>query len=310
MDLVDTLLPAGRIHLFGGAAGAGKTTVISWMLRQIQLGNEVFGKKTNPPEGGVYFLTADRPWRDYQEPISKAKLDLAGFYSFSDDPAMTYTKFCHPNPVPLLQNALATLAPKPKSVVVIDVLGLFLGDDLRRYRPIMGYMWEYNKWCEDKDITIIGSVHATKQRGQADRYVRLFDRVMGAGPLQATCSTTMYLASKEETGSELGYQEFEIAPRNAAAEKFQMVWDSDGLLKPGHSAAPVLISKEETEILALIDGNPEVQTDDLAQQIMSLLGIGRNKAYDWIKALSQKGLIARSGASRKSGWVRVEGEAA
>jgi len=306
MDLVEGLFPAGRIHLLGGAAGSGKTTVLAWMLRRIQAGQTVFGRKSNPPTG-MYYIAADRRWDEYSTPLLRSKLNLTGYYSYADDLQMTFERFANGEPEQLLRHGLLAIAPKPGSVVVVDVLGLFLGDDLRKYRPIMAYLWAYNRWCEELGITLFGTVHAGKQRGTNDRYVRLFDRVMGAGALRATSSTAMYLTTKEETGMDKGYQELEIIPRDECALTHQMLWDVDGLLKPDSGAVSTLVM----EALGLVPvTTPGIGSEALATQIQVQLKVGRSRAYELISTLADDGYMRRLGASRKAWWVKAQaGEA-
>lgn len=304
-EFIEGLFPEKRIHLIGGAAGSGKTTLLAWMLKKIQNGEDLFERPTRSPEGGVYFIVADRKWKEYQAPLEKTGLKLAGHYSYADDPDMTIQKFLHPNPVPLLREGFKKLAPKPNSIVVVDVFGLFLGADLRQYRPIMAYMWEYQRWTDELGITLIGTVHAGKQKSDAERYVRRFDRVMGAGALRGSCSTAAYLTSLEETGKDLNYQEFEILPRDENGSLIRVGWDNkDGLLKPLELMDPPGV--EEGKLLALFpESGDGITSENLAKLAHEKLNIARTKTYDLIRKLHSEGRICRTKPSQRAGWIRL-----
>lgn len=303
-EFIDGLFPQKRIHLIGGSAGSGKTTLLAWALRQIQNGEEVFGRPTSPPKGGIYFIACDRKWEEYRDPIEKSGLQLSGHYSFCDDEEMTFERFTHPNPLPLLKSAFHKLNPKEESIVVVDVFGLFIGNDVRTYRPIMAYMWEYNRWIHDRNITLFGTVHAGKQKADGERYVRRFDRVMGAGALRGASSTAAYLTSMEETGKAADHQEFEICPRNEPASVFKVGWSKDGLIKPIELIDTPL--EEAAKVLHLL---PEVGNGITSEEMVKIalehLKLSRTKVYMILKKLAEEGRIARTASSRKSGWVRL-----
>lgn len=309
-DLIEGLLPKHRVHLIGGSGGAGKTTLLAWLLGQIQEGQEVLGRPSNPQPGGVYYIAADQPWEDYQKVLQRVNLQPTGYYSFSDDPKITHARFASPDPLPLLKYAFAAADPQPNSVVVVDIFGLFLGPNLTDYRAVMGYMWEYGKWCLDRKVTIIGSVHAGKQKaGLQERYVRLFDRVIGGNPMRCACSTAMYLTSKEETGQEKGYQEFEVNPRHETTLRFQVQWNQDGLLVPtGYLATEGLETAEHHTLLQFFpyqhkdkDG---IKATDLEHKALQSLQISRATFYRWLSKLSEEGYVGRTAIT--GGWVRIQ----
>lgn len=299
-DLVDGLFPAGRIHLIGGAAGAGKTTLLAWMLKRIRAGEELFGRVTHPP-AGIYYLTADQQWREYESILGKAGLVLDGHYSFGDDPEMSYLKFSAKEPIPLLRKAMLGLHPVPGSIVVVDIFGIFLGDDMRQYRQILSRMWEYNRWVDELGITLFGSVHAGKQKaGSQERYVRLFDRVMGGGPMRAAASTACYLTSEEEAGDE-GYQIFEINPRLGKREAHKVAFGMDGLLVPIAEAVETIPQRAQ-QVLNLVpeDG---IQASVLIHTAEGM-GISRATLYRALEQLKQSGLVAKDESHYNGLWAR------
>lgn len=303
-DLVEGLFPAGRIHLIGGAAGAGKTTLLAWMLQRIKAGEELFGRKTNPPPGGIYYIAADRKWEEYSEVIDKAGLKIDGYYSYSDDPGMNLRKFTKTEPATLLKYGFDRLDLPERSVVVVDIFGLFLGDDLRKYRDIMALMWEYSRWISEKNITMIGSVHATKQKAsEKERYVRLFDRVMGGGPMRGACSTATYLTSAEEAGDQ-GFQLFEICPRLEPAVTFRMDWDEEGMLVPIDEAIRSDSKGNQEKVLELIPYEAGVAAKDLVRFAQDAHGISRATVFRALQQLKRQGLIAKDAEDQKL-WRRL-----
>lgn len=305
-DLVEGLFPAGRIHLLGGAAGAGKTTLMAWMLKKMQEGEELFGQPSRAPRGGIYYIAADQQWEDYAKVIEKSGLRIEDYYSFADDLQMSHKRFSAPDPLPLLKFAVDQINPRPDSVVVIDIFGLFLGKDLRAYRDIMGFMWEYSRWCKDRQITIFGSVHAGKQKtGDKERYVRLFDRVMGGGPMRGACSTACYLASKEETGIELGFQQLEITPRLAPSLMVQMVWTSTGLLVPLEGIPGAGLDENRKILLLIPEAEPGLRTEEICALARDHHKLSRTKVYDILSYLKGMGLVRKISESERSGYVKV-----
>lgn len=271
------------------------------MLKRIKAGEKLFGRDTRPPVG-VYYLTADQPWREYEPILDKAGLKLDGHYSFGDDPEMSYMKFSAKEPLPLLRKALLALKPMPGSLVVIDIFGIFLGDDMRQYRQVLSRMWEYNRWVDEFGITLFGSVHAGKQKaGSQERYVRLFDRVMGGGPMRAACSTACYLTSREEAG-DVGYQLFEVNPRLGKPETYKMDWDQDGLLVPVEEAIRVIPPKDQL----LLDLIPDegISATSLVNSA-SGNGISRATVFRTLEQLKRQGLVTKDDTHYNGLWSRL-----
>jgi hypothetical protein len=306
-DPIPSLLPANRVHLLGGPSQAGKTTFLAWMLKQIQDGNVVLGEQATPPTG-IYYITCDQPWSDYQYICDKVGLRVDGHYSYLDDPEMTPTLFEDMNVVSLLRRGMNKLGPPAGSIVVVDVLGIFF-NDLMKYRHVMGCMLEYSKWCAVRDITMIGTVHAGKQSmNRLDRYARLFDRVIGGNPMRCIASTVMYLTSREESEVD-GAQQFEVCPRHAKNRMYHCKWDDAGLLTPDGTevigSGPDL-GESNPDIFQLLEWvpyeNPGITTKDWTALAINKLGISRATFFRWRDKLIEQNVVL---AGDKSGtWTK------
>ncbi len=326
--IIPMVLPLRQVHLFSGASGAGKTSVLVWMLRQFITGGKVFGHRTNTP-CFVGFVVADRAWDDHALWLEAVGLDVP-HVSFVDSDLKLGRRV---DRVKTLMNSLDVLVREvglddypDGSLIVVDPIAPFLGGKLNDYDIVAETMLELNQVVRRRGITMIGVVHAGKQKNDPkERYTRPQDRILGSTALTSFAGTVIHLSPPTETNSE--YHELTWVPHHAKAETFRLLRNQEtGLLMwkpdegdPFAEGKEIDAEQEASEkvlgramaLLPMICG-PEDDAEDLeavtstAEVLLALsnspdLPLSRRTVFYYLATLEKAGLIrkVKHGAWRK-----------
>lgn len=313
-DIIPLVLPAGECHGFSGASGAGKTGLVAWMLKRIQLEEPVFGCPTRRP-AFTGIITADRTGGSHEKWFGLVSLELP-HYSLVDDLNFSTVKLKKKSErILVLEECIAKLNPPRDSLLVIDPLALFLGGNLNDYDSCAINLIEINRMCLREAWTILGLLHAGKQTGDPKaRYTRPQDRILGSGGGQTGhMGTTFYLAGEAETGEE--WAEFTWAPHHAPARTIRLTRSAqDGLLRELEGVHPTSRERKRQEaalkVLELFPGlpetpdepAPEVSSKDLIQLAEDALRMKRSWVMGALAQLAADGLIEQGSARGR--WRR------
>lgn len=254
-DPIPRIILGGSVNLFAGAPGSGKTALLAGLLRKLRDGEPIFGHLPNPvPKIAV--LSIDRSWAQ----SSKLWFDLAGFpeipyYCLQDDLSFDPAQLEHKRlRMKILRDCIEKLLPLPfGSFLSIDPIAPFLGGNLNDYDTCMVACTRLRRLAREYGITILGSSHAGKQKGdKKDQYRRLQDRIVGSTAQFGYTDTQLYLASPEETGEK--HHTFCWTPHHAPAEVFKLGRAEDGTFVSWEASVQ---AEEETRVLAAITGDAE-----------------------------------------------------
>jgi hypothetical protein len=230
-DLLPNIIPYGSVSLLSGAAGLGKTALLASIAKGFRDGTPVFGHQPNHV-AEIGFINADRGW----DRGARVWFERAGFpeikcYSMADDPAfdprVLRKKF---ERTARLGEFIDKLAMPPRSLLLVDPIGLFLGGNLLDYDGCAVACHEIRKLLVSRGLTLIATAHAGKLKAdKKDRYARLQDQILGSSALLGFSDTQMVLASPEETGST--YYTFLWVPHLSRPETFLLDRGEDGIFR-------------------------------------------------------------------------------
>ncbi len=146
--LVDDLFPTKEVHLIAGPSGGGKTTFLFNMIRQWQNGQPVLNHASHPKD--FYYISLDR-----SEQLVRNRMEAEGI---------------DPDTIPHLSLRKSSTWEKVLSIVPATTKVLFIdgfsrlcpGGKPNDYNTVADFLAKLGDYCVEKDITIIGVVHATK----------------------------------------------------------------------------------------------------------------------------------------------------
>lgn len=291
-DLIDRILLRDSVNLLAGAPGVGKTALLAWLLPKFRDQAPIFGY-TPGPAAKIAFLGADRSWTH----STRLWFEAGGWpdlphYSLQDDPHFNPQALRNKsNRVEILKASLDQLLLPPHSLVVVDPLALFLGGNLNDYDSCMVACSQIRRVCQDRQLTMIGTAHAAKQRAdKSERYLRLQDRILGSTSLFGYTDTQMYLASPEETGER--FYSFLWAPHHKPAEIFALGRTKEGLFVPYEESSR---SEEEAKILAAISA---AEAGSAFAEIVIAVDVSRATVHRYLQDLMKEGLVVKIGQGR------------
>lgn len=308
-DIISGVFPAGQCHGLSGAAGAGKTALTAWMLKQISLGEPIFGRPTRPP-AFIGVIVADRTWLDHKQWFELVGLPDIAFYSLPDDDDFDTRRLRKKQErILVYEHCIAKLAPPPDSLIFVDPASLFLGGDLLNYDTCAVNLIDIGRMCRRGQYTTLLSMHAGKQKGDSkERYTRPQDRILGTTALTGHLGTVFHLAPEAETGED--WAEFTWVPHHAPAATFRLLRShEDGLLREMQGSAPTRREKQhqmnEERLLALFPAAPEsVHVKFLVERATAVLGLKRAKVLSLLAQLAADGLVVRG--EKRGEWRRPD----
>ena len=304
-DLIDRILPGGKVSLFCGATGVGKTALMAGFVRAIRDGVPFCGHQTaSPPEIGI--IVGDRAWSSHRQWFDLAGCEEILHYSLEDDDSFQWDRLTQKmnGPLILIEAILkldairGSLCP-PGTLVVVDPIALYVGGDLLNYHQVAVALGKIKRYCRKRGITLIGTAHMSKQRADVkDRYLRPQDRILGTTALAGYSDTQMFLLAPEEVDDD--YYLFGWVPHHAPPETFHLSRDQRGLFVPYASERDRL---QSDRLLPLISEEPVgTATTVIIEQAGEHLEISGRTTYRLLNALHQRGLIEAAGKGR---WRRT-----
>lgn len=294
-DPIEDLLPFGKVSIFAGASGSGKTILIAEWIKRIMDGRTVCGHKTHKPTG-FYYLAADRDWSTYALAFKNAGiLDIPHFCLATDHP-VSPINWNPKGALTLFADCLDRLNPIPGSMVCVDpVSPLFLAGDQNKARDVAVSVMTYGRECDKRQITMLGfgNVSKIKANEGQEGYLRPRDRIAGSGAFSAYAYTMLHLnppASPTEPFV------LTTAPRTFIDQTFEFQFDQETkLFVPWQGtldASKDPLKDRPTRIYALIPDTPEgTHTRELVIVAMETLKIDRSTVYRALKKLVERKLI-------------------
>lgn len=312
--LVDRLLPRNEFSILAGTAGTGKTSLYSWLIKQIQTQTELFEHTiTNKPSFyGV--LIMDRPCAGH-----KLWFELAGvepnYFSFVDstEPVGWIANSTISGRLETLERLLERVGgeegpPPPGALLIVDPFALFAGGDSNNYNKVFPHLILLQRMAAVRQWTIIGVMHGGKQKGKAeDRYVRAQDRLLGSQAFLGCSSTVMYLSDVEESGT--GEMELCIAPHHAPRMSIPMMRTEDGLVVPKEKEAELTESHLSGSVMTIYETIPlagEIERGELTAILVGGKVMGKSTLSEGLARLKQEGLVEEHGGRWRRAAPGVE----
>ena len=293
-DPLPGIIPYGGINLLAGAPGCGKTALLATLLKAFRDGTPIFGH-TPKKVSSIAFFGVDRSWDSTRGWFERAGFPDIPYYSLADDAAFVKTRLRRKLERTgilreVLDKFLASGALKPDGLIAVDPLSLFLGGNLLDYDACAVACLEIRDLLRARQLTMIATAHASKQRGEKDRYVRLQDRILGSAAIFGFSDTQLYLATPEELDAE--HYVFLWCPHMSPTESFTLTRDPQGLFVP-HDPQAVARAVQET-LLDLLPHN----TTQTFSQIVDLAAaaappMSRASVTRYLKALVAAGRISQ-----------------
>lgn len=248
-DPIPGIIPFGTVTLFGGAPGAGKTTMLLDWCARWQDGRTIWGKKTNKPNG-IYYLAADRKWESYTRLMESLKLpdlqlhalSVADLYAEDIDLRSLLKDAKHGHEA-LLYCIKKMQIPKG-ALLIIEPMALFIQGDLNKMRDVIISLLRLGALTRELGITIIATMHFGKQRQEG--YVRHQDKIAGSTAFAGYSDTQVFLVPPD--GPKDPWYLLGWNPRDQEGEEFKVARGETGLFIPFE---PPEMSDTELRILSL-----------------------------------------------------------
>lgn len=299
-DPIPGIIPAKSVSLIAGASGVGKTALTAeWCARFLE-GRTIFGHTVHkPPFVGV--LVVDRKWASHGQWFAAVGHPEIPHYSYQDDLDLNWNLFhLKTELVKLLDHGIQSIKAPRGSIILVDPISMFIPGNLIDYKATAIGLGAINRYCEAKGITLLGTAHMGKQKGEKkDRYARPQDRILGSAALSGFTDTQMYLLGPDETEEE--YYGFGWVPHHAPAATYELTRDpSNGLFIPYYSHD---VDQDRLGLLKMIPESLEgIPAKDIVQDAGETLRLARATVYRYLQELRQLGHLKQPKAGR---WYRL-----
>ncbi len=157
------MIPFGSLTIFAGAAGVGKTVMLSEMFARIRDGRPVWGHPTNPPTA-FYYIAADRPWfPTFHDTVTCAGFADIPHYALADDDDQRPSNWSEGTAFLMLESILIDkLKPIPGSLIAIDpAYPLFIKGDQNKARDVAVSLHVYRRLMAAFHVTLIAAAADT-----------------------------------------------------------------------------------------------------------------------------------------------------
>lgn len=282
--LVDTILPRGEVHLLAGPTWVGKTRFLLPLIANWARGEDVFGKKSYP--GPYVYAACDRT-------MTSIERTLEGLGLLGEIGPIINRVNTKPlgglHPENLLTEGLISL--DTKLLVIEGLARLVPKGKLIDYNVVGEFLEVLTEFCQDYNMTIIGTVHATKvKKGQ--EIVNPRERILGSTAWGAYSDTIMILDSVEGADPKDNRRILYLYPRNAPGEKHLYTFDEKGRLIRSGQVTEDLSGLD----MALVGYGPGIGIPThMIVEWGEGLGMSRSTVMRWIKDRVDEGVIERMG---------------
>jgi RecA-family ATPase len=215
--LVDTILPAGEIHLLGGPTGAGKTRWLFDTLLDWHAGKSVLGYSSHPCPW--LYVSSDRSEASVYRTLETMNLDRERIPLLSAmDKRLT------------LNQILDAAQERHAQLVVIESFGGFVDSTVApNTRQIKNFFYSLRPFLNATNATIIGVVESPKMKPK-ERYENPRQRISGAAAW-GHYGETIILIEPVAPDTPNSNRNIIVCPRNAAEKVIEAEF-LDGHLVP------------------------------------------------------------------------------
>jgi hypothetical protein len=221
--LIDKILPCREIHLVGGASGSSKTTLMFQILQKWQRGEEVFGYASFPVP--MAYVACERSLDSTQRTVDRCAVDLkcpnisALEHGWLKDVDHAFER---------IAAYLTSRHPETRMWYLDGLQALTPGGKNNDYACVLRFLTDITQFCQTRNVTVIGSVHATKTK-EGERYMNPRQRILGS-VAWAGFSETVIILDQIDPEDPASRREIQLCPRNAPQGRFDYELDSNGLI--------------------------------------------------------------------------------
>lgn len=204
--LIDGILPKRKLNLIAGPSGAGKTTFLFSMIKEWSAGRPFLGHESHP-EPFIY-IGLDRQLDEIDNRIEAAGTDPDSIphLSILDE----FISF---------ERVVSQIPPEVKVIFLDGFFTLVPGGKYNDYHVVAAFCKKINKWCESKNLTVIGLTHATKVK-QGENFLHPRHRILGSVAWGGFSSTLIFIDSADPSDLSNTKRIVEVLPRTAKDETY------------------------------------------------------------------------------------------
>ena len=290
---LSSLLPPNEVSVLAGASGAGKSTLLLQFLKAWQDGDSFL--EIPPPKERIAYLVGDRSIHSLQHRAGDVGLNLNAFpcASLIDDRDLDIQQF-KVDPLGLLFRLLDTLEGP---LFIVAPLIVFLGVDLNRYNLVAPQLIQLNRFCQQRNYTVLGTHHTTKARTDF-AFLRPQARISGSSALSAFTSTQLALTSPDEVQHAVPMLEsaarLDVVSHLAASETHWLSRGAQGLFTPMGPEAEKILQACGPTGLAVYQAIPPNHSLETAEIIGALEGVtSRATIFRQLEKLVAAGILQR-----------------
>lgn len=296
-DPIPGIIPFGTVTLFAGAPASGKTTMLADWCQRWRSGRSICGHATNPPTA-FWYISADRPWLEYQPMFEAAGFPDIPHYAIVEDPTISLADLRNPREAHnVFARVLDKLDVQPGAHVFVDPISpLFITGDPNRQRDVAASMIGFSRRCFERQINLTCTVHFAKQKADPkQRYHRPQDRIAGSTSFAGFSCTQVYLCDPEPPKQP--YHLMGWNPRHHAPEEFQFVRDASSNLFIPYQVEAITESASTLEcVLRCFPTPPEnISLEALVIAVKIAHGLSRPTVKRALQSLIEHRRVLRMG---------------
>lgn len=217
--LIADLMPSREVHLLCGPSGAGKTTLLFQILKQWQVGEDVFGHQSFPVP--YTYVSCDRSRKSVDLTLKRLNcVEVITRILALDDLVSSNHKL----------ESIIEAAKKKYSdteLVVIEGVQTLVGNNQKDYGSVSALLRQGWAKCQRYEVTLLGTGHSPKVK-ENERYLHPRERTLGSVAWGAFADLIIAMNFDEQTK----VRTVDVLPRNAAEEAYEFMSGPHGALVP------------------------------------------------------------------------------
>jgi len=278
--IIDRLMPEREVHLLAGPAGVGKTTLSMQILSDIQDGLPVFGRRTFPTP--VVLVSCDRSFASHERMIADMGVPAQKFKFFSQRNS--------PTTIFEIVTQCARNFPACRLIFIDGFATLVPNAKLSDYGEVSSFLRLCGRLCEQFNVTILGSLHATKTK-EGESYTNPRQRVLGSVAWSGFADLIITIDAEKPSETENQIRLVNVLPRNSAEFALKYQRENEKLV--------LYTDPGELDLLSMLDAWLRSQSFDREFPTREVLQeaernqVPRRSAERWLERVCDGGLVAR-----------------
>ena len=214
--IVEAILPAKEVHLFGGPSGAGKTRWLLHTLLEWEQGMDVLGFRSNPVPW--VYIAADRS-------VASVQRTLLGM---GIQPGLILAVDAWDKQMGI-NEIMDRIVGSQAKLIVWESFGSFVEEPVNG-RTVKSFLNRMSRFCRGQEVTIIGVVESPKMKPY-EKYENPRQRISGAAAW-GHFSETIMLVEPDDLTKDNPDRTLYVCPRNSPTLKIALAFDLQGRLLP------------------------------------------------------------------------------